>query len=108
METYNMIEYADLIASVADAALEKTVGNTRWTRAIARAWEYLDITSTVEFDRTTGDILVPSHDGRRLYRAGRTCECDAYRYGQPCWHRAAARLMLRAVQAAEAEAAANA
>ena len=46
-----------------------------------------------------GTLLVLSPSGK-LYTASRGCQCLAYVKGEPCWHRAAARLIQRYTEAA--------
>ena len=42
-----------------------------------------------------GRALVILSDSNQVYEANGTCQCKAYMQGQPCWHRAAARLVQR-------------
>jgi hypothetical protein len=42
-----------------------------------------------------GDALLILSGSNEIYRANGTCQCKAFSHGQPCWHRAAARLIER-------------
>jgi hypothetical protein len=66
----------------------------RWGVAIAKAKQQLETNPYMHFD---GDaLLILSPESNQIYRANGTCECIAYtRYGQPCFHRAAARIVKR-------------
>jgi hypothetical protein len=42
-----------------------------------------------------GDALLVLSESGEIYRANGACQCKAYANSQPCWHRAAARLVKR-------------
>ncbi len=42
-----------------------------------------------------GHALVILSESNEVYSANGTCQCRAYEFGKPCWHRAAARLVAR-------------
>jgi ABC-type transporter MlaC component len=77
---------------VAQEAFDKVSGNRRWETAIAKAKAQLEMNPYIHFDGQSLLILSPSNE---IYTANGTCQCKAYRSGQPCWHRAAARLVKR-------------
>jgi hypothetical protein len=64
----------------------------RWGIAIAKAKQQLESNPFLHFD---GDALLILSDSNEIYRANGTCQCEAYRRRQPCWHRAAARIIAR-------------
>jgi chloramphenicol 3-O-phosphotransferase len=65
----------------------------RWQTAIAKAKQQLETNPYMHFD---GDaLLILSPESNQIYRANGTCECKAYQHGQPCVHRAAARIVKR-------------
>jgi hypothetical protein len=66
----------------------------RWTRAIARAWQELQ--SNVFLEWVDGSLLILS-SSNEIYEANGTCQCRAFELGYPCWHRAAARIVQRAL-----------
>ena len=80
------------IERVAQEAFDKVSGNRRWESAIAKAKTQLETNPYIHFDGQSLLILSPSDE---IYTANGTCQCKAYMSGQPCWHRAAARLVKR-------------
>ncbi len=72
-------------------AFDKT-GSLRWQMAITRAAQELDSNPFMHFD---GHALVILSESNEIYSANGTCQCRAYEFGKPCWHRAAARLITR-------------
>ncbi len=82
----------DRIQQVAQDAFNRVSGNRRWETAIAKAKAELESNPYMHFDGQSLLILSPSGE---IYSANGTCQCKAYRKNQPCWHRAAARLVKR-------------
>lgn len=82
----------DRIQEVAEEAFDKVSGNRRWEMAIAKAKAQLESNPYMHFDGQSLLILSPSGE---IYTANGTCQCKAYQSSQPCWHRAAARLVER-------------
>ncbi len=82
----------DRIQQVAQEAFDKVSGHRRWEVAIAKAKVQLETNPYMHFDGQSLLILSPSHE---IYCANGTCQCKAFAKGQPCWHRAAARLIER-------------
>jgi hypothetical protein len=83
---------ANRLAEVVQAAFDKATGSRRWQMAIARAKVELESNPYIHRDGSALLILSPSNE---IYRANGTCQCKAFAHGQPCWHRAAARLVER-------------
>ncbi|MDQ3686871.1 MAG: SWIM zinc finger family protein [Acidobacteriota bacterium] len=81
----------DKLNEVAQEAFDRT-SNLRWQTAIAKAKSQIESNPYMHFD---GDALLILSDSNEIYKADGTCSCKAYRNGQPCWHRAAARLVKR-------------
>ena len=81
----------DRMQQVAQEAFDKT-NNLRWQTAIAKAKVQIESNPYLHFD---GDALLILSDSNEIYRANGICQCRAFRNGQPCWHRAAARLVKR-------------
>jgi hypothetical protein len=77
---------------VIQEAIERATDNPRWQRAIARAKIELESNPYLHWDGQALLILSPSNE---IYEANGTCQCQAYMSGQPCWHRAAARIVER-------------
>jgi ABC-type transporter MlaC component len=82
----------DRMQQVAQEAFNRVPGNRRWEMAIARAKAQLELNPYMHFD---GDALLVLSESGEIYRANGTCQCKAFANGQPCWHRAAARLVER-------------
>lgn len=102
-----MITYAttDLIDHLCDAVdnARAATNDSRWLNAIDRAWEALLTSETIRWDAATHALFIQSatHPAK-LYRANGTCECAAFIAGRPCYHRAAARLVRRALELRDA------
>jgi hypothetical protein len=80
---------------VVQAAFGKVSGSRRWQAAIVKAKQQIEENPYLHFDGHALLILSPSGE---IYIANGTCQCKAYANGQPCWHRAAARLVERYIQ----------
>ena len=77
---------------VIQEAFNKVSGSRRWQTAIAKAKRELEENPYMHFDGI--GLLILSASGE-IYHANSSCQCKAYTNGQPCWHRAAARLVQR-------------
>ncbi len=75
---------------VVEQACADAAHSVKWLTAIGRA--VVELTSNPYLERQDGHLLIGSPSGN-VYSANGTCSCTAYTYGQPCWHRAAARLV---------------
>jgi hypothetical protein len=82
----------DKLQEVAQEAFNKVSGRRRWETAIVKAKAQLESNPYMHFDGQSLLILSPSGE---IYNTNGTCQCKAYSNGQPCWHRAAARLVKR-------------
>ena len=82
----------ETLEAVAQEAFDKAEGSRRWQRAIAKAKGQLESNPFMHWD---GHALVILSDSNTVYEANGTCQCKAYAQGQPCWHRAAARILQR-------------
>lgn len=88
----------DDLCAVVDAA-RASVTDERWLKAIDRAWDYLLNQDTVSWDADTHALTVESaSEAGVFYTANGECQCDAYAAHKACWHRAAARLVRRALE----------
>ncbi len=79
------------LEQVTQEAFDKTT-NLRWQTAIAKAKAEIESNPYIHFDGHA--LLILSASGE-IYSANGTCQCKAFRNGQPCYHRAAARLIQR-------------
>ncbi len=77
---------------VVQEAFDKATGLRRWQAAIVKAKQQIEENPYLHFDGHA--LLILSPDGE-IYSVNGTCQCKAYASGQPCWHRAAARLIER-------------
>ena len=82
---------AERMNEVIAAAFNQT-DSLRWQVAITKAGAELQENPYMHID---GDALLILSDSNEIYRANGTCQCKAFSHGQPCWHRAAARLVER-------------
>lgn len=83
------------MSQVIQEAFEKVSGSLRWQTAIVKAKQQIEENPYLHFDGEALLILSPSGE---IYRANGSCQCKAYMNSQPCWHRAAARLVERYMQ----------
>lgn len=94
---------ADALTTVHATAAAKAAG-TAWERVLARALPLLQQAGHIAYDRDW--IYIPSQRGAGSpYRVDREtcamCQCEAHGFGgRPCTHRAAARLVVRLLEAA--------
>ena len=80
----------DKLAEIAQTAFDSAAASPRWQRTIAKANGQLESNPYLHFD---GSALIILSESNEIYTANGTCQCKAYQSGQPCWHRAAARLV---------------
>lgn len=82
----------DKMQQVTQQAFDRVSGNRRWEVAIAKAKQQLESNPFMHFNGESLLILSPSGE---IYTANGSCQCKSFTKGQPCWHRAAARLVKR-------------
>lgn len=82
----------DKMERVIQTAFDMAQGSSRWQRAIARARQEIGSNPYMHWNGHALLILSPSGE---IYEATRKCQCQAYRRGLACWHRAAMRLIQR-------------
>jgi hypothetical protein len=90
MMNLNSIKLDEVIQAAFDKAMSAGKNSLRWQTAIAKAKQQLESNPFLHFD---GDALLILSDSNEIYRANGSCQCRAYANGQPCWHRAAARIV---------------
>lgn len=81
-----------IMAAVIAKALMEVGGDKRWINAIAKA--VVEIEGNPAMIWYDARLLIVSPSGTQ-YSANGTCQCRAFAFGNPCWHRAAARLVER-------------
>jgi hypothetical protein len=79
-------------SAVVDKAMQDAADHPRWLAAINRAVVECLSNPYMERQADHPGLLIASPSGT-VYSANGTCGCMAFSYGQPCWHRAAARLV---------------
>ncbi|MBC8160469.1 MAG: hypothetical protein H7Z42_04545 [Roseiflexaceae bacterium] len=79
------------LAAVAEQACRDAAEHGRWLVAIGRALVELETNPWIERGELHG-LIIGSPSGN-LYSANGTCQCRAYAFKLPCWHRAASRLV---------------
>lgn len=78
--------YVEHCSAIADA------DRNRWFNAVAKATAQL--LDGVRFEQDEEGIIFPSRTRTGLaHHVNGTCDCEAAEDGQPCWHRAAARMI---------------
>ena len=70
----------------------------RWINAIAKATVEMENNPFMTFEPETHSLLILSDRSGQIYTANGTCQCTAFNQGYPCYHRAAARLIMRYVE----------
>ena len=86
------------LAAVINQAMQDAADHPRWLNAIERAAKELNENPYMELQ---GDHLLIGSPSGTTYVANGTCQCEAFRYHRPCWHRAAAQLMRRYTERAD-------
>jgi hypothetical protein len=80
----------ETLNAVVEQACKDAAAHGRWLVAIGRAAYELEVNPYLE--RGDHGLLIASPSGS-VYSGNGVCGCKAYEFGQPCWHRAAARLV---------------
>ena len=65
----------------------------RWVNAIAKAVAEIESNPYLTYDLKSHELMLLSERTGTVYRANGVCQCRAYEQGQPCYHRAASRLV---------------
>lgn len=81
-----------VLSHVTDQAMTAAADHPRWLNAINRAVVEVLSNPWVERDAEHGGLLIGSPSGK-CYAANGVCQCEAFSFNKPCWHRAAARLV---------------
>lgn len=93
----------DLLAQVVAESLAKVataLNGKRWTNAIAKATVQLETNPHMTYNHDSHSLLILSPESGAVYEANGVCGCKAFELGQPCWHRAAARIVTRYIERA--------
>jgi hypothetical protein len=79
------------LAAVVEKATHDAANHPRWLVAIARAIVELESNPFIARGDLHG-LIIGSTSGK-CYTSNGVCQCTAFEFKQPCWHRAAARLV---------------
>jgi hypothetical protein len=75
-------------------ALTKSANFPRWQNAIGKAVAQIELHGEfMTWMPETKSLLIWSQDSNDIHAANGVCDCEAFKRGFPCWHRAAARLV---------------
>jgi hypothetical protein len=92
----------DLLAEIAAESIAKISPDAknakRWINAITKAVVELENNPYCSFNVESNSLLICSSKSGTTYEANGTCQCEALKQGQPCFHRAAARIVAIAVE----------
>lgn len=67
----------------------------RWIKAIAKAVIEIENNPFLHWQSENNSLLIWSQQSSQIYEANGVCQCKAFSAGFPCYHRAAARLIMR-------------
>ena len=81
-----------ILAQVVETACKDAARHGRWLVAIGRAAYELECNPYVERNPNGHGLIIGSSSGE-CYAANGECTCVAFRHGQPCYHRAMARIV---------------
>lgn len=87
---FNQIKFNAIVEAAKKAA------PADWAHKIQNAADILLDNPYTHFD---GHGLLILSDSGQTYYANGECQCKAHRFGQPCWHRIAAKLVKRYFEA---------
>lgn len=80
-----------LLQQVVNSARLSAADHPRWLTAIDRA--VVELTANPFIERGDDSSLIIGSTSGKCYTSNGVCQCTAFAYNQPCWHRAAARLV---------------
>src|SRR6266508_5733263 len=78
--------------AVVEQACRDAAAHGRWLGAIGRAAYELECNPWIERNPNGHGVIIGSTSGQ-CYAANGTCSCKAFEFGQPCYHRAMARIV---------------
>jgi hypothetical protein len=98
MNVYSEIDREKLsqVAAEAVAKLDpQSAADRRWLNCIAKAVAEVETNPYLTFEPNNKSLLMLSESSGQIYSANGTCQCKAFEFGNPCFHRALARLIVR-------------
>jgi hypothetical protein len=106
VEVIQVAEIIETVTAVAATALANPDA-VRWHNAIRKGRDWLKKQETIRWSARDTALFFPSSRGGIVYYSNGVCQCEAYTLTEkpkPCYHRAAAHLVRRALEAIAAEA----
>jgi SWIM zinc finger len=82
------------LEQVIETAKAKAADHQRWLATIEKAGEQL-ISNPYISEVDDHSLLIASASGNDIYISNGVCQCKAFEFKQPCWHRAAVQLVKR-------------
>lgn len=82
----------ETLRAVAEKAATDAANHPRWLQAIARAIVEISDNPFIERNPNGHGVIIGSASGV-AYAANGVCQCRAFEFGQPCYHRAIARIV---------------
>lgn len=98
MNVYSEIDREKLSQVAAEAIAKlnpQSAADRRWVNCIARAVAEVETNPYLTFQAETNSLLILSETSGQIYSANGTCQCKAFEFGNPCFHRALCRLVVR-------------
>ena len=86
------------VAAESIAKISNAPNGKRWVNAIAKAVVMIEENPFIEWQADSRSLLIMSETSGNIYSANGVCGCRAFEQGQPCKHRAAARLVMRCLE----------
>lgn len=87
----------EILGKIAAEAISKLNPNdkrdARWVNAIGKAVAEIESNPLMTYRHDSRSLLLMSETSGNIYEVDRACGCKAFEFGQPCKHRAAARLI---------------
>ena len=90
----NQEKLASVVADAVAAASKAKTNSKRWVNAIARATVELENNPHMTYRHDSHSLLILSPESGAVYEANGSCQCKAFEQGQPCWHRAACKIVV--------------
>jgi len=78
--------------AVVEQASHDAAAHPRWLSAIARAIVEISDNPYIARNPNGHGVIIGSASGQ-AYSANGTCSCESFKFGQPCYHRAIARIV---------------
>lgn len=94
----NREQLAQVAAEAIAKINPKQPNGQRWINAIAKAVTEIENNPFMTYEHDSHSLLILSETSGNIYTANGSCQCEAFKKGFPCRHRAAARLIQRYVE----------